>query len=237
MTTPTSGLLRRDEHRGHVGPIELLFDLVYVFIIIQLSHYVVEHLDGRGLAEAAVLFLAVWWGWNYTAWAMNWLNPFARSVQLLLAVLMLAALTMAVAIPEAFDERSGLFVAGYLALQLLRSAVMVGAFRGDVMARNYVHLLAWSASAGVIWVGGLFVDSDLRLFVWAVAVLVDYAAPFAGFWLPGRGSAPMSTWPLTESHLAEPTDSSSSSRLANRSSSWAAPCRPRSSARRPWLQP
>ena len=203
MTTPTSDLLRRDEHRGHVGPIELLFDLVYVFIIIQLSHYVVEHLNARGFAEAAVLFLAVWWGWNYTAWAMNWLNPFARSVQLLLAVLMLAALTTAVAIPEAFDERSGLFVAGYLALQLLRSAVMVVAFRGDVMARNYAHLLAWSALAGVFWVSGLFVDSDLRLLVWAVAVLVDYAAPFAGFWIPGRGSAPMSTWPLTESHLAE----------------------------------
>lgn len=203
MSSPTATLLRRDQHQGQVGPIELLFDLVYVFTIIQLSHYVVAHLGGRGFAEAAVLFLAVWWGWNYTAWAMNWLNPFARSVQLLLAVLMLAALAMAVAIPDAFHERAGLFVAGYLVLQLLRSSVMVYAFRGQLMARNYAHLLAWSAAAGVIWVAGLFVDSELRLLAWALAVAVDYAAPFAGFWLPGRGTAPMETWPLTESHLAE----------------------------------
>lgn len=196
-------LLRHDEHRGHVGPIELLFDLVYVFTIIQLSHYVVAHLSGLGFAEAAVLFLAVWWGWNYTAWAMNWLNPFTRPVQLLLAVLMLAALTMAVAIPDAFGERAGLFVAGYLVLQLLRSSVMVVAFRGEVMARNYAHLLAWSGFAGVFWVAGLFVDSEVRLLVWALAVVVDYAGPIAGFWLPGRGTTPMSTWPLTESHLAE----------------------------------
>lgn len=39
--------------------------------------------------------------------------------------------------------------------------------------------------------------------VWALAVLIDYAAPRISFWLPGLGTASMSTWPLTESHLAE----------------------------------
>lgn len=198
-----SGLLRDEEIRDHVGPIELLFDLVYVFTIIQLSHYVVEHLSLVGLAEAVILFLAVWWGWNYTAWAMNWLNPQARFVQLLLAVLMLAALTMAVSVPSAFTDRAGLFVAGYLVLQLLRSAFMVFAFRGQQMGRNYAHLLTWSAAAGVIWLLGLLVDDELRLAVWAFAVAVDYAAPRASFAVPGFGTAPMHTWPLAESHLAE----------------------------------
>ncbi|WP_240930530.1 low temperature requirement protein A [Isoptericola sp. BMS4] len=202
MTAP-SPMLRTDERRGHVGPLELFFDLVYVFTIIQLSHYVVEHDTLTGLAQAAVLFLAVWWGWNYTAWAMNWLEPESRAVQGLVAVLMLAALAMAVAVPHAFDESAGLFVAAYLTLQLLRSAVMVAVFRGRTMGRNYAHLLAWSAAAGVLWVVGLLVPADWRLAVWALAVVVDYAAPRVGFWIPGRGTAPMSTWPVTESHLAE----------------------------------
>lgn len=202
-TTPSSSLLRRPDRQGHVGPIELLFDLVYVFTIIQLSHYVVEHLSWLGLAEAAVLFLAVWWGWNYTSWAMNWLDPHARTVQLLLAVLMLSALCMAIAIPAGFADHAALFVGGYLALQLLRSAFMVYAFRGQVMGHNYTNLLIWSVAAGVVWCLGLLVDEEARLVVWALAVLIDYGAPRAGFWVPGRASAPMSTWPVTEEHLAE----------------------------------
>ncbi|MCY9786350.1 low temperature requirement protein A [Nocardiopsis sp. EMB25] len=199
----TRNLLRTKDTQGHVGPVELLFDLVYVFTIIQLSHYVVAHLDVLGVAEAAVLFFAVWWGWNYTAWAMNWLNPFARGTQLLLAVLMLAALTMAIAIPEAFTERAWLFVTGYLVLQLVRSSFMVWAFRGQVMGRNYAHLLAWSAIAGVLWLVGLGFEGEARLALWALAVLIEYASPRFGFWLPGLGSTPMSSWPTTESHLAE----------------------------------
>ncbi|MGB3684275.1 MAG: low temperature requirement protein A [Ornithinimicrobium sp.] len=205
MSTDSSSqdLLRDDEVKGHVGPIELLFDLVYVFTIIQLSHYVVEHLSVLGLAQATVLFLAVWWGWNYTAWAMNWLNPHSRTVQLLLAVLMLAALCMAIATPYAFSDRATLFVSAYLVLQLVRSAFMVYAFRGQQMGQNYAQLLVWSGASGVLWVAGLFVPEDARLYVWALAVIVDYAAPRFGYWVPGKGATAMSSWPLTESHLAE----------------------------------
>ena len=99
-----------------VGTAELLFDLVYVFAIIQLSHHLLAHLSVPGAAETLVLFLAVWWGWNYTAWAMNWLDPDHAAVRLLLA-----ALAMAIAIPDAFGTNAGLFAGAYLVLQLTRS--------------------------------------------------------------------------------------------------------------------
>ncbi len=187
----------------HVGGIELFFDLVYVFTIIQLSHYLLHDMSWRGAAETAVLFLAVWWGWNYTAWAMNWLDPEHAGVRALLAVLMLAALGMAIAIPGAFADKAGLFATAYVFFQLLRSAFMVAVFRGQVMGRNYAQLLTWSAIAGVIWIVGVFVPDDTRLGVWALAVAVDYAAPRIGFWLPGAGATQMSDWPLAEEHLAE----------------------------------
>jgi low temperature requirement protein LtrA len=62
-----------------VGPIELLFDWLYVFTIIQLSQYLLERLTWRGALETTVLFLTVWSAWNYSARAMNWLNPDARA--------------------------------------------------------------------------------------------------------------------------------------------------------------
>lgn len=201
----STGVLR-PSHEGaapDVGTAELLFDLVYVFAIIQLSHHLLAHLSVHGAAETLVLFLAVWWGWNYTAWAMNWLDPDHAAVRVLLAGLMLPALAMAIAIPDAFGANAGLFAGAYLVLQLTRSAFMVYAFRGRLMARNYAQLLAWSGLAGVFWLAGVFVDDDARLVVWAIAVVIDYAAPLAGFALPRVGATKMSDWPLAWEHLAE----------------------------------
>lgn len=198
-----TGVLRPQGVQPIVGPIELFFDLVYVFTIIQLSHYLLHDLSWTGMLETAVLFFAVWWGWNYTAWAMNWLDPDHAAVRGLLALLMLAALTMATAIPDAFGHDAGLFVGGYLFLQVVRSAFMVAALRGQLMSRNYAQLLAWSALAGVLWVAGVFLQDEARLAVWALAVVVDYMAPLVGFALPGLGATKMSDWPLAEEHLAE----------------------------------
>lgn len=195
-------MLRGRESVG-VGPVELFFDLVYVFAITQLSHFLLHHLDAMGAVEFGVLFAAVWWGWNYTAWAANWLDPGHRSVQSMTAVWMFASLAMAVAIPEAYGDRAWLFVAAYLFLQLSRAGYMVRAWRGQVMARNYAQLMAWSAIAGVFWVAGLFAPEEARVWVWLVAVALDYLGPRVEFWLPGRGGTPMSTWPLGEAHLAE----------------------------------
>lgn len=201
---PTSpSLARHGTHRSEVGPIELFFDLVYVFAIIQLSHVLLEHLTWRGAAETIVVFAAVWWGWNYTAWAMNWLDPAKTRVQLLTGVLMLAALGMAVAIPEAFAERQWLFVGCYLTMGVVRPLFMIIAFRGQRLADNYRMLLCWTIAAGVLWMIGAAVSPDARLMIWACAVIVDYAAPMAGFRVPGVGAAPMEHWDTDPEHLAE----------------------------------
>ncbi len=182
---------------------ELFFDLVYVFAVTQLSHTLHEHLSGRGALETLVLFMAVWWAWNYTAWATNWIEPRHSAVRLLLLVLMLISLVMSAAIPEAFAGRGAAFAIAYVALQVVRSGFMVVAFRGRRMARNYLQLLVWTSIAGVLWLVGAFLHSDARLAVWIAAVVVDYGAPLHGFALPRLGRTAMSDWPLAGGHLAE----------------------------------
>lgn len=185
-----------------VTTMELFFDLVYVFAIIQLSHYLLEHASWLGALEYATLFAAVWWAWNYTAWAANWLNPDHPNGRVLMIVLMGCALLMAVAAPQAFGARAGLFALAYVAMALIRAGYMALVFRGQVMGRNYAQLGAWSAISGLFWIAGALLP-EMRLALWILAVLIDYAAPYIGFWLPGRGATPMTSWPLKGLHLFE----------------------------------
>jgi hypothetical protein len=50
-----------------VSPLELFFDLVYVFAIGQLSHHLVAHVDLRTAAETVIMALAVFYAWYMVA--------------------------------------------------------------------------------------------------------------------------------------------------------------------------
>ena len=200
---PTSGLrVLGPQDSPRVTNMELFFDLVYVFSIIQLSHFLLAHESWQGALEALTLFAAVWWAWNYTAWATNWLDPDHASGRLLMAVLMGCALLMAVAMPEAYGSRAGLFVGAYVAMALIRAGYMALVFRGQRMAQNYAQLWAWGVISGLFWVAGALLPEQ-RIWLWLVAVLLDYTAPYLGFWLPGYGATPMPSWPLRGLHLLE----------------------------------
>jgi low temperature requirement protein LtrA len=196
---------RGDDRVVRVTNMELFFDLVYVFAFTQLSELLYEHLTWLGGAETAVIFVALWWSWDYTAWATGWIDPERAPVVLLLSLLMVASLVMATAILEAFGDRGETFAVAYVGMQVIRSGFMVWVFGlKDRMGRNYAQLLAWSAISGVIWiVGGRVDDPHTRLLLWAVAAGVDLVAPLTGFRLPVAGARQMSDWTVAGGHLAE----------------------------------
>ena len=57
-----------------VAPLELFFDLVYVFAIGQLSHHLLEHVDLRTGAETVILALAIFYAWYMQAWGRTGLS-------------------------------------------------------------------------------------------------------------------------------------------------------------------
>ncbi len=170
-----------------VSPIELFFDLVYVFAIGELSHHLLEHVDLRTGAETVIMALAVFYAWYMTAWGVNWLEPDRLPVRLLLVGLMFASLLMSAAIGDAFDGRAWLFVSGYLLLQIGRSVFLIVALRGRELGEHFVNVLVWELLSGVLWVAGVIVDADARLVLWGLAVAVAYGGAWAVHWLPGRG--------------------------------------------------
>jgi low temperature requirement protein LtrA len=123
---------------------ELFFDLVYVFAVTQLSHYLLGDISWLGAAQTAFMLVAVYWAWNYTTWMTNWFDPDTAPVRLVLVFVMLASLLMAVAIPEGFGAYALLFACAYSGLQIGRNAFVVAATPRGVFNQNFRQILAWS---------------------------------------------------------------------------------------------
>lgn len=196
-------ILRPREVARAVTPLELFFDLVYVFTVSQLALNLLEHVDARGMAETLVLTLAVMYAWFMTVWTSNWLDVDRQPVRLMLLGVMFASLLMSTSVSEAFGDRAGLFVIGYLSIQVGRTAFAVVAFRGHRLHMHFVNALAWEIGTAPIWIAGIAADGDARLVLWGAATLITYGGVIAGHPLPGRKSPFSSDSQIYAEHLLE----------------------------------
>jgi low temperature requirement protein LtrA len=201
------GFLRdkASKDRGRVYPVELFFDLVFVFAVTQLSHLLLAKLTVQGLLETMLLLLAVWWVWMYTTWFTNWLDPDRTPVRLSLFVLMLPALVMAISIPTAFGAGGLAFAVCYAIMQVGRTAFAhwaVGeANRTNVL--NFRRILVWLSLSGAFWIAGGLAEGNLRLALWTVALALEFCAPWLGYWVPGIGASATTDWDIDGHHMAE----------------------------------
>lgn len=199
--------LLRDRAGGHarVSYAELLFDLVFVFAVTQLSHALLADLSVGGVLRTVVLFLGVWWVWIYTAWVTNWLDPDRHGVRLMLFALMAAGLVMSIAIPHAYAETGLLFALAYVAMQVGRSVFMWNTLRrpSPDNAMNFARISAWQALSGVFWLAGALAPPVWRSPLWLAAIGIEYVSPLLAFRVPGLGRPVTSTWDVESGHLSE----------------------------------
>jgi hypothetical protein len=203
--TEGRGLLRaREGGHARVTYVELFFDLVFVFAVTQLSHGLIRHPSLMGLLETALLLMAVWWAWVYTAWVTNWLDPERPPVRIMLFAVMAAGMVLSMSIPSAFEERGLLFALAYVSIQVGRSLFTLWCVRADRGLRlNFLRISAWLATSGVLWIAGGLAQDEARLACWAIAIAIEYVSPAAGFWTPGLGRSRTADWTVEGGHLAE----------------------------------
>ena len=138
----------RGEGTGRVTNLELFFDLVYVFAVTQLSHYLLRHLTVSGALQGALLLAMVWLLWVYTVWVTNWLDPQQIPVRLMLLSLMLVSIAMSAALPTSFGDSGLLIGLAYAVMQVGRSLFAVWAVRDQPLRRNFQRILAWCCASG-----------------------------------------------------------------------------------------
>lgn len=184
---------------------ELFFDLVFVFAVTQISHTLLHHFTPVGAVEVTLLFLAVWWVWVFTAWVTNWLNPEQTPVRILLFLMMLGGLVLSTTIPTAFEGRGLWFAIAYAVMQVGRTAFWLVStpHHWTAVRHNAIRILTWLSTSAVFWILGGLAEDETRLWLWIIALVIEYVSPAARFWVPRLGPSSLEAWAVEGGHMAE----------------------------------
>ncbi|MEU7754431.1 low temperature requirement protein A [Micromonospora sp. NPDC049101] len=204
-TTPVRPqLLRPREGVQPTTSTELFFDLVFIFTITQLSHYLIAHPDWRGAARTALLLALVWFVWVYTTWLTNWLQPDQGPVRVLLIGVALGSLSLSAAIPQAFAGTGLLFAVIYVVVQMGRTVFALWAVRGTPwLVAGFQQSLPWITGTSVLVVLGGLAAGVAREALWAAVIVIEVVGLLIGYPLPGRGRSRPERWMVEGGHLAE----------------------------------
>src|SRR6201991_4519173 len=123
-----------------VSTLELFFDLVFVFVITQLTATLAEDLTLATLGNVMLILFVVWWMYSGYAWLTNAVAPNSTTRRTLLLTGMAGFLVMALAIPEAFGDYGWLFGVSYLIVNLVHTALFRLTGRGPE-ARQALRVL------------------------------------------------------------------------------------------------
>ncbi|MEU7611495.1 low temperature requirement protein A [Micromonospora sp. NPDC049204] len=206
---PTSTPVRPQLLRPRTGvqpttSTELFFDLVFIFTITQLSHYLIAHPDWRGAARTALLLALVWFVWVYTTWLTNWLQPDQGPVRTVLIGVALGSLSLSAAIPEAFAGTGLLFAVVYVAVQVGRTLFALWAVQGSPwLVAGFQQVLPWITGTSVLVVLGGLASGVAREALWAAVIVLEVVGLLIGYPLPGRGRSRPERWMVEGGHLAE----------------------------------
>jgi low temperature requirement protein LtrA len=178
-----------------VTPLELFFDLVFVFAITQVTGFISADPTWSRLAEGLAILAVLWWAWVSYAWLGNTAGSDEGPVRVVLMSAMAAMLVTSLAVPRAFGDDGLIFGVAYLMVRLLHLGAYVVVARGDPELGTVVGRLASTmlpAAALLVVAGAL--DGTAQALCWAGALAVDYGG------LVARG---VEGWRVVPGHFAE----------------------------------
>jgi low temperature requirement protein LtrA len=185
---------RGGEHE--VTPLELFFDLVFVFAITQVTSMLVADPTWGGVLRGMLVLAAIWWAWDVFAWLTSALDVDEGGIRIAMLAAMGAMFGVALAVPGAFGPNALLFGVTYLLVRVLHLVLSAVITRADPHRRDALVRFAPTALIGAsLLVVAAFLDGNVRIAIWVVALAVDYLGPtVVGM---GRG------WGIAPEHFAE----------------------------------
>lgn len=158
---------------SNVTTLELFFDLVFVFVITQLSTVLAHDLTWDGVGHVALMLGLIWFMYGGYAWLTNAIDVTAPVNRAFLLAGMCGYFVIALAVPQAFGHGAGLaFGVGYLAVVVVHLGLFV------TVAPHAILRLAPGnvGNAALVLVGGA-VGGTTQVVLWTVSVAAIWGLP------------------------------------------------------------
>ena len=181
------------EHR--ITPLELYFDLVFVFAFTQTTAVISEDTTWAGLGRGMLILAAVWWAWASYAWLTNTVDAGRDEVLAAVLVAMAAMFVAALAVPEAFGGHGVLFGVAFLIVAVMHLALYALSARSEPeLFAAILRIAPWSLLGASLILAAGFVDDPARSLLWIAALAVGFLGPLVG---------DMGGWRLAPVHFVE----------------------------------
>lgn len=185
-----------------VTPLELFFDLVFVFALTQVTALMADNLSAHGVLRGVLIVGLLWWSWIGYAWLCNLVRADEGHIRLVLLAAMAVGFVLALTIPEAFKDLPGglpgpvVIAVCYFTFRAVHLWLFWVISADDPGLRRQLLRFAPSMLGGtaLLLVASQFKGST-QTWLWAAALAVDYV----GTWIGGA-----SGWRLRSArHFAE----------------------------------
>jgi low temperature requirement protein LtrA len=188
-------LIRDEQAQARVTPLELFFDLVFVFALTQVTAYMADELNWQGILRGALVIMLLWWAWTGYAWLANVASAEEPPIKLSILAGMSAMFVLALCIPEAFDDAPGglngpvVLAVCYLLFRFMHFVMFMIVARDDPGLRSQLLRFAPSVLVGsaVLLVASQY-DGWAQTALWMLALVADYVGTalggFSGWRLP-----------------------------------------------------
>ena len=178
-----------------VTPIELFFDLVFVFGFTQVTTVLSDNPTWSGLGHGLLILAALWWAWAAYAWLTNTVDPGEGAVWGAILVAMGAMFVAALAVPDAFGRHGVVFGVAFLIVNVMQLTLYALAARGDRDLLAAIGRVApWALSGSILIVAAGFAHGGLKPILWLAAIGIGFFGPLL------RG---ISGWRVQPAHFVE----------------------------------
>jgi low temperature requirement protein LtrA len=182
-----------EEHR--VAPLELFFDLVFVFCFTQVTTLLTEHPNWAGLGHGLLVMTALWWVWASYAWLTNTVDAEVGPVLATMLVAIGAMFVAALAVPDVFGDDGVIFGVAFLIVAAMQAALYVLAAKGDPdLLGAILRVAPWSLGGAVLILVAGFLDGWPQAALWVAALVVGFVGP---------GFVSLQGWRVHPAHFAE----------------------------------
>ena len=107
MSTTVRHSVRAATEDASVTPLELFFDLVFVYALTQVTSLMADHPSGEGVLHGMIVLALFWWCWVGYSWLGNTVQADEGLTRATFFLVMAVMFVASLAIPESFDDLPG----------------------------------------------------------------------------------------------------------------------------------